>query len=140
MDPEVTNMLNALAEEGFNKWRDNTTDDQKAQGLEQLNKFKTDEEYRNTEIAEFTQRFNDADANKDGVLNRDEYLVCNKASEARELEKGNWAMNDDEYAGRFYAAANMITPATDGITMADMMQAITVIMAKNDELKAAAGL
>ena len=54
MDPEVTNLLNALAEEGFNKWRDNTTDDQKAQGLEQLNKFKTDEEYRNTEIAEFT--------------------------------------------------------------------------------------
>ena len=49
-------------------------------------------------------------------------------------------MDDDEYTGRFYVAANAVTPGTDGVSMADMMQAIGVVMAKSQELKAAAGL
>ena len=140
MDTEVVNMLNALAEEGFNAWKDGVTEAQKEHGLGQLAKFKADEEFRNAEIAAFTERFNEHDANADGLVNRDEYIAVSKASEAREVERGGWAMNNDDYQGRFYAAANMITPGTDGVSMADMMQAITVHMAKNEELKAAAGL
>ena len=30
MDPEVTNMMNALAEESFNKWKESATAEQKA--------------------------------------------------------------------------------------------------------------
>ena len=103
-------------------------------------KFMSDEEFKNTEMAAFNETFNSSDANGDGLLNRDEYIVCTKASEAKEAERGGWVMGDDEYTGRFYAAANMITPGTDGVSMADMMTAIGVIMAKSEELKQAAGL
>ena len=140
MDPEVVNMMNALAVESFNKWKDTSTDAQKQVALEGLAKFSTDEEYKNTEMAVFNQQFQDADVNNDGVLDRDEYIVFTKVAEAREAARGGWIMDDDEYTGRFYVAANAVTPGTDGVSMADMMQAIGVVMAKSQELKAAAGL
>ena len=108
--------------------------------MEELDKWANDEAFKATEMAEFAKTFTESDANGDGVLNRDEYIVCIKASEARAIAKGCWAMCDDEYTGRFYAAANMITPGTDGVSMADMGQAIGVVGAKSQELKEAAGL
>ena len=47
-----------------------------------------------------------------------------------------WVQESDEQAGKFYAVANMITPGTDGVSMADVMQATVVLSKRMEELKA----
>ena len=140
MDPEVVRLLDEVSTVGFNAWKETCSAEQKEVALAQLKKFTEDEEFKNAEMAVMGEQFTAADANADGVLDRDEYINFVKAAEARAAAQGNWIMDDAEHFGKIYAAANMITPGTDGLTMGDAMTAMGVMMKKTEELKAAAGL
>merc|ERR1712060_128996 len=137
MDADVKAQIEAAAEQAYGTWKANVTEAQKAAGLEQLAKFTSDENYKNTKMAEMTAKFNECDVNGDGVLDRDEYLawgnVMNDIAEA----EGNYVDRSPELASAYYASCNMLTPGTDGLSMQDVMVGMGVAMAKTMALKAA---
>ena len=70
---ELDAMITKEAREGFLYWKANATQAQIAKGLEELEKFKTDEAFKNAEIARCMASFAAADADGDGVLNAAEW-------------------------------------------------------------------
>ena len=140
MDPEVATQLCALGEEKFNMWKESATDAQKTVALEINAKAKTDPERMAKHMASLNEHFVAADANADGVLSRDEYLEFMRISEAKYKADGMWVLESSEHDGKFYAVANMITPGTDGVSMADVMSATVVLSKRKQELMVENGM
>ena len=62
-------LINARAAEQYAEWKANATEEQKAAGMEKLNKFKNDEDFKNQHMARMNNAWNEADADGDGKLN-----------------------------------------------------------------------
>ena len=62
------NLINARATEQYNEWKANATEEQKADQLAKLQRYKTDEAFRNERKARMEKAWSDADANGDGKL------------------------------------------------------------------------
>ena len=115
----LVEQINARATEQYNKWKTSATPEQKAAGIEKLNKFRTDEEFKNGEMAKMTKAWADADANGDGKLNLEEYKAFDAALKAIALANGEW-YEDGDYHEANFNMANSIGEG-DGFTMPEMM-------------------
>ena len=62
------NLINARATEQYNEWKANATEEQKADQLAKLQRYKTDEAFRNERKARMEKAWSEADANGDGKL------------------------------------------------------------------------
>ena len=94
-----------------------------------------------TELMEkMTKSFADADANSDGVLDRQEFNTFIMEQNARNKAAGQFTDDRQEQHDKLYAATNMITSGVEGISWADVQMCMGISMAKNTELKNAAGL
>merc|ERR1711939_420509 len=81
-----------------------------------------DEEYKNGVIEEMKTNWNDADANKDGLLNADEWVVfMQKTHACNEARFGAHDAPAAELTAELYRTANLFTPGTDGVSMADFI-------------------
>ena len=71
---------------------------------------------------EFAQFFTRCDANKDGLLQLDEYLVYVELYRSTKTERGEplTPMTEEEHVA-VHSAINLITPGTDGISMTDIL-------------------
>ena len=56
-------LINAFAEARFNEWKANATDEQKAVANANIEKLRTDDEYKGQHMAKMVKAWNDADAN-----------------------------------------------------------------------------
>ena len=140
MDPEVATQLCALGEEKFHLFKAGCTEEQKAKAEAWMEERKSDPEFGAKQMAKMQGYFTGADANNDGVLDRDEYLEFVRLGEVEAKEQGWWVLESPEHVGKVYAVANLITPGTDGVSMADIMQAAGVLGKKMEELKAEHGI
>ena len=130
-------MINTRATEQYNEWKAGATAEQKASGMEKLERYKTDETFRTAHMAKMQQAWDDADANNDGKLDLAEYRVFDAAMRAMKTADGEW--HESDHAEANYGIGNSLSEG-DGITMAEMRQAMAPWLAKFEELKAADGL
>ena len=66
--PEITARIEAAAQEGFDEWKNNATEEQKAVGRAQQEKFVSDPEYGAAEMAKLAEMWAASDSNGDGLL------------------------------------------------------------------------
>ena len=92
---ELIERINARATEQYNKWKVGATAEQKAAGIEKLNKFRNDEEFKNGEMAKMMKAWADADANGDGKLDLEEYKAFDASLKAIALANGEWYEDGD---------------------------------------------
>ena len=76
----------------------------------------------------------EADANKDKLLNRDEYKTFKSLMMAEATQQGDW-MDSNDHTESDYELIKHVQNNEKGITMDDMMRIMGVWMAKFEELK-----
>ena len=126
--------INERATAQYANWKATATEEQKTKGLEEMEKFKTDEEFRNTRMGVMNQNFTDSDVDGDGKLNLAEFRVWEAKGHEESRRHGTWA--EEGHTEENYAVANMLSEG-DGVTIAEFWTIITPWMAKFEELKAA---
>ena len=127
------------ATESFNYWKENSTEAQRAVGMEELQKFMTDEAFIAQEMASMQADF-DAQSPADGRLDEAKYVAWIKAIQAKGEARGNFEDSREEPMKRTYAILNRITAGSDGVSMDDFNAVMGPWMAIFTELKTAAGL
>ena len=127
------------ATESFNYWKENSTEAQRAVGMEELQKFMTDEAFIAQEMASMQADF-DAQSPVDGRLDEAKYVAWIKAIQAKGEARGNFEDSREEPMKRTYAILNRITAGSDGVSMDDFNAVMGPWMAIFGELKTAAGL
>ncbi len=75
----LTAEINEFSEGIWNHYISSRTEEQYAADNEKTKKFFGDEEYKNSMMAKMAETFNNADANNDGLLNREEFQVYGDA-------------------------------------------------------------
>ena len=140
LSAELKAAFDAHATDGFNFWKDNSTPEQRAVGAAELDRFATDEEFKNGMTAFMATAFAEADADNDGLLNAAEYAVFLKRVQNDGASRGNFEDDRPETPAAQWALLNQITPGAEGITMSDFFVGVGTMMALNMEMKAAAGL
>ena len=140
LSAECIAAVQRLVEDGFPYWRDNSTDEQRAKGLEEMHKFENDEAWTANLMEEIKQQFAAADVNNNQRLERAEYAVFITAMKASSKARGNFEDDRPETVDQAYDAENLATPGVEGVTEADMDRTMMVFMEKFNEMKTAAGL
>ena len=72
---EQTARLRELASSAYSNWKAKATPEMIAKGLADLEKYKNDPAFAQTKVEEFAKLFQEADANGDGRVDHDEYMV-----------------------------------------------------------------
>ena len=129
-------LINARAAEQYAEWKANATEEQKAAGLEKLNKFKNDEDFKNQHMARMNNAWNEADADGDGKLNLQEHKNWENKMRALKEADGDW--HESDHAEANYAIANSVIEG-DGYTMAEMWAVMGPWRQKWEAIKAADG-
>ena len=125
------------ATESFNYWKENSTEAQRAVGMEELRKFTEEPEFIAQEMASMQADF-DAQSPVDGRLDEAKYVAWIKAIQAKGQARGNFEDSREEPMKRTYAILNRITAGSDGVSMDDFNAVMGPWMAIYSELKAAA--
>ena len=110
--------IDAQAEDGYIQWRDNSTPEQKANGSAEVEKW-NDPEYAASEMKMMSDTFAQSDANKDGLLNPEEFNVYMAELMRIGAAKGNYEDDRPETPAKWYALANRINPSVDGVSLED---------------------
>ena len=115
----VIDQLHEFAQKNFEEWKVNATDEQKRLGNENLQKFMTDEEFKNAEMQKIAKFWADADVNGDGKLDLAEFTTFVAATRADTEAQGHWQEADPE-TPKVYAMINSLSEG-EGFTMEEMM-------------------
>ena len=137
---EIMAAMRTDAEESFAYWRANATEEQKAVGLAELEKWTNDEAFGASEMAVMAAAFTAAGPNAAGCLNQAGFMTFIADISAKSAARGNFEDTRPEYRQRTYALCNRFNPATDGVTMADFGTIVEAYSGISEELKNAAGL
>ena len=140
LSAELMTDLRALTVDGFEHWRTNCTEEQKAAGVVELEKFTSDPAFQGQIMGEMADCFAAVGANDAGLINEAQFTFFYAALMASGASCGNFEDVRQHMVSRSYALANRVDPATDGCSFADFMTLMGASMAINGELKAAAGL
>ena len=127
------------ATESFNYWKENSTEAQRAVGVEEMRKFTEDEAFIKTEMASMQADF-DAQSPADGRLDEAKYVAWIHAIQTKSAARGNFEDNREEPIKRTFAILNRITPDSPGVSMDDFNMVMGVWMGMFAELKAGAGM
>ena len=134
----VMTAIRTRATSQYNEWKTSATAEQKAGGIERMNKMKNEPEFRAEMMGKMTQMWNEADANQDGKLDLAEYKNWQASMDALAVERGDWRESGD-HSEENYNLCNQIGEG-DGITQAEMFSIMGPWMKIFEELKAADGL
>ena len=131
--------IRTLATEGFNFWKENSTEAQRAVGMEELRKWSEDQTFIAQEMESIQADF-DAQSPVDGRVDEAKYIAWIKAMQAKSSARGNFEDSREEPMKRTYAILNRLTAGSDGVSMDDFNSVMGPWMAIFGELKAAAGM
>ena len=129
--------MNEAATAHWTDWNENATAEQKAAYRERRQKMHTDADFSNTIMAGITEDWNGSDADGDGKLNLEEFLVYMTKAKAKETAAGCYVRPDPENTRTtaLYNAANSIS-AGEGIVMMDFFTTMGPWMLKYMEISA----
>ena len=115
---DIMDEIRVLATDGFNYWKENSTDAQKTVGNEEMTKFTSDPAF----LEQMTKDMNDAfeaAGPVDGRLDEAKYTTWVNTLQDASENRGNYEDRRPEQVTKAYALLNRITPDSDGISMAD---------------------
>ena len=137
LSQEMTERMNAAATDHWSHWNENATAEQKAAYRERYQKMQTDTEFRNTTMAGLAEDWNGSDADGDGKLNLEEFLVYIEKAKAKETAAGCYVRPDPDQVRTtaMYNVANSIGEG-EGIVMMDFFTTMGPWMAKYMEITA----
>ena len=131
--------IRALATEGFAYWKENSTEAQRAVGIEDMRKF-TEEPAFIEEQMKFMNDDFEAQSPVDGRVDEAKYVAWVKAMMARDAARGNFADDREDEIKKAYPILNRITPGSEGVSIDDFNSVMGTWMGIFAELKTAAGL
>ena len=126
--------IEARAASQWADYKATCTEEQKQRGAEKLERFRTDENYRDERMQKMNELWAEADANKDKLLNRDEYKKFKSLMMEEAEQQGDW-MDTNDHTESDYELIKHVQNNEKGITMDDMMRIMGIWMAKFEELK-----
>ena len=101
--------LLAWGEEGYNRWKAESTPEQKEFGKADLKKFAEDPAYGAEEHEAMVKAWNDT-AGGDARLKEEKFTAFFKKVQERGAGRGNWEDTRPEYYEKNYALANRVSP------------------------------
>ena len=131
--------IRAQATDGFNFWKENSTEAERAVGVSDMAKFENDPAFVEQEMT-FMQTSFDAQSPVDGRLDKTKFVAWSKALKAASKARGNFEDERDSEAEKAYVCLNKITPDADGVSMDDFNSCMGTWMEIFGELKTAAGM
>ena len=102
--------------------------------------MKSDPDMMKKLMDEYKEAFDAHDADKDGFLTEEEHKAITEYYEKKADEEGNWTTRGYELGAMYWQAMRLAYPEDPGISFAANMECAGIVMAKNEELKQAAGL
>ena len=131
LSQEGTDQINTMATAHWNDWKENATAEQKATYKDRYQKMQGDVEFRNTTMAGLGEDWNGSDADGDGKLNLDEFLVYMGKAKAKETAAGCYVRPDPDNARTttLYNIANTVSEG-EGIIMMEFFTVMGPWMAK----------
>ena len=130
----LTNRIHARAISQYEDWKRTATEEIKQRGADKLERFRTDENYREERMQKMHEIWDEADANKDKLLNREEYRNFKTLMMAEAEQQGDWCETTDN-TDLDYELMHSIQNNDKGISMDDMMRIMGPWMLKFEELK-----
>ena len=127
------------ATEGFNFWKENSTEAQRVVGLEDMAKYQNDPAFVEQEMTMMQAAF-DAQSPVDSRLDKTKYVAWVRVLQAASLARGNFEDTRESEMEKSYDTLNKVTPAADGVSMDDFNACMGTWMGILAELKVAAGM
>ena len=115
---DIQDAIRGLCTDSYAYWKANATEEQKAVGLAEMEKYTSDPAFVQAEMT-FMQTSFDAQSPVDGRLDGPKYLTWIKALQANGAARGNFEDNRDGPINDTYVQLNKITAGTDGVSMDD---------------------
>ena len=101
--------LQAWGEEGYNRWKAESTPEQKECGAADLKKFQEDPAHGAAEHEAMIQAWQDASGGE-ARIKEDKFTAFFKKVQERGAGRGNWEDTRPEYYEKNYALANRVNP------------------------------
>ena len=133
----IIDQINEKTTRQYAEWKANATEEQKTSSLAKMQRFQTDEAFKNQYMERINKAFTDADADGDGRLNLAEYRVFDATIRALKTAEGEW--HESDHAEENWNIGNQLSEG-DGVSQEDLRAFSAPCAAKFNELKAADGL
>ena len=130
----------ADTESAYATWKAGCTEEQKAAAHAMMERYNAEPAFKAEKMTQVNQMFTDADTNGDGVLDRSEWGVFHQKSNEMKVAEGNYVDDRADREQTKYAVLNLINPAQEGVTMADIRQSMVAAHPRWEELRIADGL
>ena len=137
MTADQETRLRSLATEAYTNWKSKATEEIRAAGLAELERFKTDANYATERLTKFAEMFQAADADGNGRLDRAEFAVLMEKVHEEAKAKGQFVEPIPEHQDRIYELYNEIAGGEEGFTYENQLAFSGKMMAMYGELKAA---
>ena len=134
LSDQLISKIQARAAAQFEDYRATATEEIKQRGVEKLERFRTDENFREERMQKMQELWAEADENQDKLLNREEYRKFKNLMTQEAVQQGDWKDSND-HTDEDYALMHSIQNNDKGISMDDMMRIMGPWMAKFEELK-----
>ena len=139
MDPAFLADLHAFIDEGFENWKANATEEQKACGAREIERFSTDPEFAAQLDKEVKDLYAACNESKSGILNEAEFIQFYKGICDSGAKRGNYEDEREDTPAKTFALYNRLNDA-DGVSMKDFEACTGVVVMRNIENKTKAGL
>ena len=130
----------ADTESAYATWKAGCTEEQKAAAHAMMERYNAEPAFKAEKMTQVNQMFTDADTNGDGILDRSEWAVFHQKSNEMKVAEGNYVDDRADREQTKYAVLNLINPAQEGVTMADIRQSMVAAHPRWEELRIADGL
>ena len=130
--------IDALANEEFEMWKTKANAEQKAVGKAEMARYMSDPEFAASETAKMHDAFVASDADGNGVLNLEEWLVYMTKLNDNAKANGHYVDESEDTPRKMYALANRINPATEGVSEPEFGKIMELFFSKHAEWHAAA--
>ena len=130
---ELKIQITTITVEGWNNYMTNCSEEQKAAGIEEMKKY-ADPEYAAQQQSEHQTMFTESDADGDGRLTQEEYVVMINKQKAKAEAKGLWVDSSMDRAMRYYTILDQLSEGP-GVTFDDIKTAMSIARPKLLELK-----
>ena len=127
-------------DDGFENWKNNSSEEQKANGAKEIQRFTDDPEFAAAMDKEVKDLYAACDLDKDGLLNEAEFVAFYTGIMDSGAKRGNYEDERPETPAKTYALYNRLTPAVQGVSMKDFEICTGVVVMRNIENKTKAGL
>ena len=139
MSPEMSERYRSIANQNYQFWKANISEEDKQKALNQNKVLKENPAAIQEVMQEIADDFQASDANGDGRLDLEEYRAFLLKAKERAAAKNQWYSRPETYADDTYALYNGMDSQQEGFTFQEWQAYMGKFMAIYREIAAADG-